>query len=1188
MAKKIITENTNLTREELEILAKVPNDVFLFSLFCYVIHPVRGKVRFELYPYQKSVLYQFVKERFNILLKFRQAGITELISMYCLWLAMYHPNKKINIISIKDTTAKKVLKKIKFMYKNLPWYLQTPIINGRAGEFGSASMIEFDNGSFIESIPTSSEAGRSESLSLLVIDEAAIVRWAAQIWAAAFPTLSCSVGSTPVFLRHYEEIKKGYPKPITEQIKLRTLCPKQKGVLDISNLGYYTLTHTGSWKKILWTQNKGKLETWFVKDNRGKKAGYTPKHRLFTTKGWKTVEEIIDQNLNIIQADTKVDQLKLPKQVKAPSKEILKPIEEFPGYFVSNLGKVYSDSPRRGFYELTPRPNKDGYLRVALKKAGVKRETGLTRNQGKGKTFQRSVHLLVAEAFLGPKPNPKSQVDHINNQRDCNHINNLRYISSSDNVKKSFEYNLNATLFGIQGDKLPNLLKRGRILEMAEEGFSYREIAREVYPEYKQAHKFVKRILTERGSRVYISKLQVVKKCQRTIYDIHVEDDNSYISANNYINHNTGGSAIVNSCVTGNTKIITDKGLLRIKDICPKKFGAVDLSLVSNLRVLTHKGEWKRIVASVNKGRLETWKVKTKYGNTLKCTPNHKLYTLNGFMTVKDIIEKGEEVILYKTGISEIETPPSIKWPDKEEWVKVKGYDNYQVSNRGQLKFLRAGKWYLKSLRTNKTGYIRVTLHKDGKSKKITMAELVLTHFTTQTKLSKDEVIDHIDCIPTHNWSTNLRVISRKENTRRASLYSYGLKLGIKIGKGFTDIDSLATVKRGIDSGEIERDGITTFIKNHEVFNSMSLKSARSYISKILSGRRGEQVELSKLTLVKKFKATIYDITVEDHHSYITYNYKKGNKKEFNFINKNTPYGVGNFYHSTWVDAIAGGNPFNPIRLYWQMHPERDENWYKQMASALGPKRTAQEIDGDFLSSGNTVFDLADIKAIEDCLSDYPVIKKRFNGQYRQYLEPQSDKEYFIGADVSTGRASDYSAFTCMDKQGEEQAVFKGRIPIDKYAKLLGDTGQLYNWATIAPESNDIGMAVTTKLQDEGYPKLYYYQKMLKKKGKSRPEVDKSPGWLTTQKNRSVIIENLEQDIREEDVIIKDPFFVQEAYTFIYDGLGRPVAMGKHRANNSAVDIDLEGDVYSDDSIFGKAICNHIRKGKTNIIVQPK
>lgn len=841
MAKTISETRTTLTREELSNLSRVSSDVFFFSLFCYVIHPVRGKVRFDLYPFQKSVLYNFIAQRFNIILKFRQAGITELISMYCLWLAMYHPNKKINIISIKDTTAKKVLKKIKFMYKNLPWYLQTPIINGRAGEYGSASMIEFDNGSFIESIPTSSEAGRSESLSLLVIDEAAVVRWAAQIWAAAFPTLS------------------------------------------------------------------------------------------------------------------------------------------------------------------------------------------------------------------------------------------------------------------------------------------------------------------------------------------------------------TGGAAIVNSCITGNTRIITDKGLIKVRNLCPKKFGAVDLSYVSNLKVLTHKGEWKRIIASVNKGKLETWKIQTKYGTTLNCTPNHKLYTLHGWMSVKDIIEKKEKVILYKTGLSELQEPPRIMWPEKEVWKTVKDYPNYKISNRGELKYLRAGKWYKKHLKPNDDGYVRVTLHKDRSSKHFRMADLVISHFT-DLKVGKDQVIDHIDCVPHHNWVTNLQVISRKENTQRANLYSYGLKLGTRIGKSFTDLDSLAIVLNAIETGELEQKGITQFIKENSVFNSMSLKSARSYISKILSDKRGNQVKLSTLKVLRKFKTTIYDITVEDHHSYITYNFnkKRRGQEEYNFINKNTPYGVGNFYHSTWVDAIAGGNPFNPIRLYWQMHPERDINWYNQMSSALGAKRTAQEIDGDFLSSGNTVFDLADIKAIEDCLSDYPVIKKRFNGQYRQFCEPESDKEYFIGADVSTGRASDYSSFTCMDKLGEEQVVYKGRMAVGAYAKLLGDTGKLFNWAVIAPESNDVGLSVTSKLQDEGYPNLYYYQKMLKKKGKSRPEMDKSPGWLTTQKNRSVIIENLEEDIRLDHVIIKDPFFVQEAYTFIYDGLGRPVAMGKHRANNSAVDVDLEGDVYADDDIFGKAICNHIRKGKTNVIVQPR
>jgi len=201
MAVRIDTSKKWLSSQEIKELSTAIKDVFFFSMFIWVVHPKRGKVKFDLYPYQRSVLYQFLAKRFNIILKFRQAGITELIAMYCLWLAMYHPNKKINIISIKDTIAKKVLKKIKFMYKNLPSHLQTPIINGRGGEIGSTTEIEFINGSLITSIPTTEDAGRSEGLSLLVIDEAAIIRWASTIWASAFPTLSTGgsaiVNSTP-------------------------------------------------------------------------------------------------------------------------------------------------------------------------------------------------------------------------------------------------------------------------------------------------------------------------------------------------------------------------------------------------------------------------------------------------------------------------------------------------------------------------------------------------------------------------------------------------------------------------------------------------------------------------------------------------------------------------------------------------------------------------------------------------------------------------------------------------------------------------------------------------------------------------------------------------------------------------------------------------------------------------------
>ena len=152
-----------------------------------------------------------------------------------------------------------------------------------------------------------------------------------------------------------------------------------------------------------------------------------------------------------------------------------------------------------------------------------------------------------------------------------------------------------------------------------------------------------------------------------------------------------------------------------------------------------------------------------------------------------------------------------------------------------------------------------------------------------------------------------------------------------------------------------------------------------------------------------------------------------------------------------------------------------------------------------------------------------------------------------------------------------------------------GNLGKEFNWATIAPETNDIGLAVTTLLQTEGYPQLYYHKKLLKKKGKSRPEVEQYPGWITTSKNRSLIIDGLEEDIRKDNITIKDPFFVQEAYTFIYDSIGRPVAMGKHNRNNQTSDIDMDEETYSDDSIFGKAIYNHVRKNyKPSLIIQPK
>jgi hypothetical protein len=61
-----------------------------------------------------------------------------------------------------------------------------------------------------------------------------------------------------------------------------------------------------------------------------------------------------------------------------------------------------------------------------------------------------------------------------------------------------------------------------------------------------------------------------------------------------------------------------------------------------------------------------------------------------------------------------------------------------------------------------------------------------------------------------------------------------------------------------------------------------------------------------------------------------------------------TPNGVGNVFHRLWVQAESGEAPaglelFNPIKLKWDLHPNRDQKWRDQQTLTLGSKVAGQE-----------------------------------------------------------------------------------------------------------------------------------------------------------------------------------------------------------------------------------------------------
>ena len=82
-----------------------------------------------------------------------------------------------------------------------------------------------------------------------------------------------------------------------------------------------------------------------------------------------------------------------------------KNIPGFSMYLVSKTGRVWSWHSSK---DLTPIPVRDGYLTVGLRKDG--------------KTHKKYVHVLVCEAFHGPRPGPYPQWHACH--KDGNHLNN--------------------------------------------------------------------------------------------------------------------------------------------------------------------------------------------------------------------------------------------------------------------------------------------------------------------------------------------------------------------------------------------------------------------------------------------------------------------------------------------------------------------------------------------------------------------------------------------------------------------------------------------------------------------------------------------------------------------------------------------------------------------------------------------
>lgn len=168
-----------------EIIRCGKDPTYFFNNYVKIQHPTKGTIPFKTFSFQDDCVKEFIDHRFTIIVKGRQLGLSTLVAAYAVWLALFKKDKNILIIATKLQIAQNFIKKTKTIINSLPSWLVLPTVT-----VNNKQLIEFSHGSTIKAIPTSEDAGRSEALSLLIVDEAAFVRDFDMLWTGLYPTVS--------------------------------------------------------------------------------------------------------------------------------------------------------------------------------------------------------------------------------------------------------------------------------------------------------------------------------------------------------------------------------------------------------------------------------------------------------------------------------------------------------------------------------------------------------------------------------------------------------------------------------------------------------------------------------------------------------------------------------------------------------------------------------------------------------------------------------------------------------------------------------------------------------------------------------------------------------------------------------------------------------------------------------------
>ena len=185
-----------------------------------------GFVPFKLFPRQKEIISAYEKNRFNLVTKPRQAGVSTTTAAYMAikvgWADEDNP-EAVLIIANKQELAFEFLAKIKDFLSQLPRWVWGHEYYGNPKNEGktifltdSKKEIKLPNGSRVKAVATSKDALRGFTPTFLIMDEAAYIDNGNEVFGAALTALgtggratliSTPNGMDPLYYKTYDQAR---------------------------------------------------------------------------------------------------------------------------------------------------------------------------------------------------------------------------------------------------------------------------------------------------------------------------------------------------------------------------------------------------------------------------------------------------------------------------------------------------------------------------------------------------------------------------------------------------------------------------------------------------------------------------------------------------------------------------------------------------------------------------------------------------------------------------------------------------------------------------------------------------------------------------------------------------------------------------------------------------------------------